>query len=423
MKILVVGGGGREHAIIWRLANNPLGETHKLYCAPGNAGIARLAECIPVSATDVPGLVAAAISRGIEYTIIGMDGSLALGVVDAFQAAGLRVFGPAKEAAKLEWSKSYAKAFMKRHGIPTAEYVEFDNFDEARSHINSGVSYPLAVKADGLSAGKGVYICQTLAEAETALRDLMIGKRFGGAGVRVIVEEFLEGPETTVMAFCDGKTLAVMESAMDHKSAYDGGMGPNTGGMGVVSPSPAYTEEIAEQCRKSIFEPTIQGIVADGVDFRGVIYFGLMFTKKGPYVLEYNARMGDPEAQAVLPRLNTDLLSVCKACEMVGLDKIDIKWDNKWSACIILASGGYPGAFVTGGVIKGLDDISEKDALVFHAGTKAENGGFVTNGGRVLGITAFGENREAAVAKAYDAVNRINFEGMRYRTDIGRAKP
>lgn len=421
MKILIVGGGGREHALIWRIVNNPEGEKHEIYCAPGNGGIAGLARCVDIKATDVAALVDFAASEGIEYTIIGMDDPLALGVVDAFEARGLRVFGPRREAAKLEWSKVYAKNFMRKYGIPTAEYEVFADYEAARGYV-AAAEWPLVVKADGLALGKGVYVCKDLAQAEAALAELMVEQKFGASGGRVVIEQCLTGVEVSVMAFCDGETIAPMPAAMDYKRAFDRDEGPNTGGMGAVCPSPFYTPEIAERCRSEIFLPTIAGLKAENVEYKGFLYFGLMLTSRGPYVIEYNARLGDPEIQAILPLLRTDILKVCSACDNKTLDKLKISWDNvKSVVCVVAVSGGYPDGYEVGFPVLGLD--SPELGIAFHAGTKmivGKTDEYVTAGGRVLGVSCLGDSTSEAARRAYDAISRISFRGMRYRSDIGR---
>ncbi|MCL2702318.1 MAG: phosphoribosylamine--glycine ligase [Defluviitaleaceae bacterium] len=424
MKILVVGGGGREHAIVWRLINNPAGEARKIYCAPGNAGIAQIAECVPISATDTETLLDFAVREKIDYTIIGMDEPLALGIVNAFNGKGLRVFGPVREAAKLEWSKSFAKAFMRKYGIPTASCEVFNEYGTALSYIKNAGKWPVVIKADGLAVGKGVYICKDAAEAGKALSELMLDKKFGGSGAEVVIEEFLEGPETTLLAFSDGKTVVPMLSSMDYKKALNGDKGPNTGGMGAICPSPYYTAELQDLIYKNIVLPTQNGLAAENIEFKGILYFGLMFTKNGPYVIEYNARFGDPETQAVLPLLKTDLLEICFACSNGTLDKVKIKWHNDMNAvCVVVASGGYPGEFGRGYPVNGLDKINENagNIMIFHAGTQKSNEGegLLTNGGRVLGVTATGQNQEEAARRAYAAVSNITFQNMHNRTDIG----
>jgi phosphoribosylamine--glycine ligase len=423
MKILVVGGGGREHAIIWRILNNPNKDEHKIYCAPGNAGIAQIAECVPVSATDIAGLCDFAENEKIDFTIIGMDDPLALGVVDAFNGRGLRVFGPVREAAKLEWSKAYAKDFMRKYGIPTADYAVFNDHAAALCYVKSAGKWPSVIKADGLAVGKGVYICADVNEAERALAELMLDKKFGDSGRSVVIEEYLEGPETSLLAFCDGKTIVPMISAMDYKKAYDGDVGPNTGGMGAIAPSPWYTDEFEENCLKKIIVPTQNGLISEGIEYKGILYFGLILTRCGPYVIEYNARFGDPETQAVLQLLQTDLLEVCSACCNGTLDKLKIKWHNDLNAVsVVLSSGGYPGEFERGFPVCGLENIDQNvnGAVVFHAGTRRDGGGFVTSGGRVLCVTATGESLEEAVCRAYSAVSGISFKDMHNRTDIGK---
>lgn len=420
MRILVVGGGGREHAIVWALARSA--GKHEIFCAPGNAGIAEIAECVQIAATDIENLYKFARNEKIDYTVVGCDDPLALGIADTFAAGGLRVFGPCKNAAKLEWSKVYAKKFMKKYKIPSAEYETFSDFSSALDYCRR-VKLPVAVKADGLAVGKGVYICNSIREAEQALTEIMLDKKFGEAGGSVVIEEFMEGVETTLMAFCDGKTLVPMVSAQDHKKAFDRGIGPNTGGMGVIAPSPVYSKEIHSFCMENIYKPTLDGLIAEGIDYKGVIYFELMVSKTSARVLEYNARFGDPEAQAVLPLLETNLLTVCEAVTDGRLSDIEIKWKNSASACVIIASGGYPGDYVKGFPISGTENIAADEAVLFHAGTKRENGRLVTNGGRVLGVTSLGRDISGAVERAYLAAGKIQFKDMHMRRDIGRLLP
>ncbi len=419
MKILVVGGGGREHAIVWKLAGSPRAE--KIYCAPGNAGIARLAECVPVSATDIEGLVSFAKKTQIDLTVIGMDDPLMLGVVDAFEAEGLRVFGPRKNAAILEGSKAFSKRLMQKYKIPTAASWEFHDSGEAKAFLRAHNTYPIVLKADGLALGKGVLICANEQEAMEGVDTIMVDRKFGHAGDTLVVEEYLTGPETSVLSFCDGKTVRPMVSAQDHKRALDHDQGPNTGGMGTFSPSRYYTKEIAGYCEEKIFKPTVEAMAKEGRPFKGVIYFGLMLTKDGPKVLEYNARFGDPEAQVVLPRLKTDLVDVMEACIDGTLDRIQIEWEDNAAVCIVLASGGYPAQYKKGYPIEGLDAFDGRDDLmIFHAGTaRSEEGQIVTAGGRVLGIVALDATLEKAVQKGYQNLHRVSFENEQYRTDIG----
>lgn len=414
MKILVVGGGGREHAIIWKLRQSS--KKTEIHCAPGNGGIAQLAKCVPFESTDIEGLTAYARDERFDLVIVAPDDPLYMGLVDKLQSQGIRAFGPAADGARIEGSKVYAKQLMQKYDIPTAAYAVFSDYEEALLHVRD-CPMPTVIKADGLALGKGVLICQTSAEAEAALHDIMIKKVFGEAGSRVVIEEFLEGPEVSVLAFCDGKTILPMASAQDHKRAFDGDQGPNTGGMGTFSPSPKYTDEIRAVVEMTIFERTVQALASEGVDYKGIIFFGLMLTEKGPRLLEYNARFGDPEAQVLLPRLKNDLIDVINAVIDGRLHDITLEWDERCAVCVVAASGGYPGAYKKGLPISGLDDV--QDVTVFHAGTAQKDGKIVTAGGRVLGITAIGQSIAKARETAYSAVARIRFEGIQYRTDIG----
>lgn len=420
MKVLVVGSGGREHAIIWKLLQNK--KIEKIYCAPGNAGIGQLAELVPIGAMEIDKLVDFAKSNSIDLTVIGMDDPLVAGVVDAFEAAGLRVFGPRKNAAIIEGSKAYSKELMKKYNIPTAGYETFDNYDAALEYFKNG-DFPVVLKADGLALGKGVLICNTLEEAEAGLKTIMVDKKFGDSGNKVVIEEFLTGPEVSILSFCDGKTVVPMVSAQDHKRAYDNDQGLNTGGMGTFSPSRVYTDEIAKVCMETIFKPTVDGLNKEGRTFKGIIFFGLMLTQKGPRVIEYNARFGDPETQVVLPRLKTDLLDIFEACVDGTLDKLNIEWYDNAAACVILASGGYPESYTKGYEIFGLDEAAKAENIyVFHAGTALKDGKFVTNGGRVIGVTGWGENLDKAIETAYNGVKLVGFKDAHYRKDIGIKK-
>ena len=420
MKVLVVGSGGREHAIIWKLLQNK--KIEKIYCAPGNAGIGQLAELVPIGAMEIDKLVDFAKNENIDLTVIGMDDPLVAGVVDAFEAAGLRVFGPRKNAAIIEGSKAYSKELMKKYNIPTAGYETFDNYDAALEYVKNG-DFPVVLKADGLALGKGVLICNDLAEAEAGLKTIMVDKKFGDSGNKVVIEEFLTGPEVSILSFCDGKTVVPMVSAQDHKRAYDNDQGLNTGGMGTFSPSRVYTDEIADICMETIFKPTVDGLNKEGRTFKGIIFFGLMLTQKGPRVIEYNARFGDPETQVVLPRLKTDLLDIFEACVDGTLDKINIEWYDNAAACVILASGGYPESYTKGYEISGLEDAAKAENIyVFHAGTAKKDGKFVTNGGRVLGVTGWGENLDKAIETAYNGVKLVSFKDAHFRKDIGIKK-
>jgi phosphoribosylamine--glycine ligase len=415
--ILVVGGGGREHAIVKKLSESP--RCGKLYTAPGNAGIAELAECLRVAATDLDGIVAAARKLGVGCVFVAPDDPLAMGLVDRLNEAGIRAFGPTAAAAELEGSKVFAKGLMKKYGIPTATYEVFCDPEPALDYIVRTGKYPVVIKADGLALGKGAIIAQNQDEAEAALNFIMREKSFGRSGDRVVVEEYLTGPELTLLAFTDGETVSPMVSAQDHKRVFDGDRGPNTGGMGAFAPSRHYTPELAERCMREIFIPTVAALKAEGRVFKGVIYFQMMITADGPKVIEYNARFGDPEAQVVLPLMKTDLLNVMDAVIDGGLDRLQIEWDSRAAVCVCMASGGYPVKYEKGFPITGLDGINGDDIYVYHAGTVVKEGKIVTSGGRVLGVTALGKTVEDAAAKAYAAVAGIKFDGAHYRTDIG----
>lgn len=414
MKVLVVGGGGREHAICVTLAKSP--KVDKIWCAPGNGGIAQVAECVDIKATDIEKMVAFAKEVKPDLVMVAPDDPLALGMVDAMEAAGLRAFGPRKNAAVIEGSKSFAKDLMRKYNIPTAGYAVFEDSAAAISYIKEQGA-PIVVKADGLALGKGVTVAMTLDEAIAAVKDAIDGHAFGGAGARVVIEEYLTGPEVSVLAFVDGKHLKTMPSAQDHKRAYDHDEGPNTGGMGAFSPSRFYTGEVAQTCMETIFKPTVAAMAAEGRPFKGVLYFGLMLTPKGPKVIEYNARFGDPETQAVLSRLDSDLFDIFNAVIDEKLDEIEIKWADNAACCVCMASGGYPKAYEKGKEITGLNDVT--DSFVFHAGTKLQDGKLVTSGGRVLGVTATAPTLDDAIRKAYADVHKIHFDGAHYRTDIG----
>lgn len=417
MKVLVVGGGGREHTIIWKLAQSS--KIDKLYCAPGNAGIAELAECVNIGATEIEKLVEFAKSENIDLTVVGMDDPLVMGIVDAFENENLRVFGPRKNAAIIEGSKSFAKDLMKKYNIPTAKYEVFDNYETALNYLKSQ-NMPIVIKADGLALGKGVLICDTLNQAQDALKEIMIDKKFGSSGNKVVIEEFLTGQEVSILSFCDGKTVVPMVSAQDHKRALDGDKGLNTGGMGTFSPSRIYTKEIEKECIETIFKPTVDAMNKEGRTFKGVLYFGLMLTDKGMKVIEYNARFGDPETQVILPRLKTDLLEIFEACIDGNLDKLKIEWESNAAVCVMLASGGYPQSYTKGYEIKGLDKLKSKNnIIVFHSGTAKVDNKIVTNGGRVLGITALGNNLDEAIKSAYEAVELVDFDKKHFRKDIG----
>ncbi|MBR5114977.1 MAG: phosphoribosylamine--glycine ligase [Oscillospiraceae bacterium] len=417
MKVLVIGSGGREHAVCAALKKSP--RVTELLCAPGNGGISQIAECVPVKATDIDGVVALAKERKVDYVVVTPDDPLALGMVDALEAAGIRAFGPRANAAIIEASKVFSKSLMKKYGIPTAKWESFDDMEAALAYLRK-VGAPIVVKADGLALGKGVVVAETLDEAEDAVRSMMLDKKFGQSGARVVIEERMTGPELTVLCFTDGKTIVQMPSSRDHKRAYDDDKGPNTGGMGAFCPVADYTPELAERCLREIFVPTIEAMNAEGRKFKGVIYFGLMLTPDGPKVVEYNARFGDPETQPVLALLETDLLDVFEAVTDERLSDIDVKWKKSCACCVVIASGGYPVAYMSGYEIHGLDEAG-KIATVFHAGTKAENGKFYTNGGRVLGVTAVADSMEEAVRTAYAAADKISFENMHMRRDIAKS--
>lgn len=417
MNVLVIGGGGREHTIIWKLSQSP--KTDKLYCAPGNGGISELAECVPISVMDFDALISFAKEHAIDLTVVAPDDPLAAGAVDAFEAAGLKAFGPRKNAAIIEGSKAFSKDLMKKYNIPTAEYETFSDSAAAIKYITDRNKFPVVVKADGLALGKGVIIAANLDEAADAVHEIMDNKVFGSAGSRVVIEEFLTGPEISVLAFTDSKTIKPMVSAQDHKRAYDNDKGPNTGGMGTFSPSRIYDAALADECMENIFLPTVNAMNAEGRTFKGVLYFGLMKTPEGVKVIEYNCRFGDPETQVVLPRLKTDLLDIFNAVVDERLDEIAIEWTDNAAVCVVLASGGYPKKYEKGYPIDGIKHAESLGALVFHAGTTYNDGTFKTNGGRVLGVTAVGDNLDSAIKKAYEYVDLISFKDMHYRKDIG----
>ena len=419
MRILIVGSGGREHAIAWKCAQSK--RVDKIFCAPGNAGIGQIAECVPITAMEFDKLVAFAKEQKIDLTIIGMDDPLVGGIVDAFEAAGLRVFGPRKNAAILEGSKAFSKDLMKKYNIPTAGYETFNSPEAALEYLKTA-EYPTVLKADGLALGKGVLICNTREEAEAGVKTLMLDKQFGSAGDRIVIEEFMTGREVSVLSFVDGHTIKIMTSAQDHKRAKDGDKGLNTGGMGTFSPSPFYTPEVDEFCKKYIYQATVDAMKAEGREFKGIIFFGLMLTPKGPRVLEYNARFGDPETQVVLPRMKNDIIDVFEACIDGTLDKIDLEFEDNAAVCVVLASDGYPEKYEKGKLIIGLEAFDNNPGYYcFHAGTKRTDEGFVTNGGRVLGITATGSDLKTARANAYKATEWVSFENKYMRHDIGKA--
>ena len=419
MKVLIVGSGGREHAIAWKTAQSS--KVDKIYCAPGNAGIEEYAECVNIGAMEFEKLAAFAKEKEIDLTVIGMDDPLVGGIVDVFEAEGLRVFGPRKNAAVLEGSKAFSKDLMKKYGIPTAAYENFDNAEEALAYLETA-KFPIVLKADGLALGKGVLICNTLDEARDGVRTIMTDKKFGTAGNRMVIEEFMTGREVSVLSYVDGKTIKTMTSAQDHKRAGDGDTGLNTGGMGTFSPSPFYTEEVDEFCRKYIYQATVDAMAAEGREFKGIIFFGLMLTEDGPRVLEYNARFGDPEAQVVLPRMKNDIIEVFEACIDGTLDQVDLQFEDNAAVCVVLASEGYPVKYEKGFAIKGLENFKDREGYyVFHAGTKKAEEGIVTNGGRVLGVTAKGKDLKDARANAYEAIRMVEFDNKYYRSDIGKA--
>ena len=419
MNILIVGSGGREHAIAASVAKSR--RVSKIYCAPGNAGISEIADCVPYGAMEFDKLVAFAKEHAIDFTIIGMDDPLVGGIVDAFEPEGLKVFGPRKNAAILEGSKAFSKELMKKYQIPTAAYETFDDPTAAIAYLETA-KMPIVLKADGLALGKGVLICDTLAQAKEGVKTIMEDKKFGTAGNKIVIEEFMTGREVSVLSFVDGKTIKIMSSAQDHKRAQDGDQGLNTGGMGTFSPSPFYTNEVDAFCRAHIYQATVDAMASEGRPFQGVIFFGLMLTEDGPKVLEYNARFGDPEAQVVLPRMKNDIIDVMEACVDGRLDTIDLQFEDQAAVCVVLASGGYPLSYEKGHEISGLEAFAGKeDYACFHAGTAWKDGRIVTNGGRVLGITAKGADLHEARRKAYEATQWVQFEKKYMRHDIGKA--
>lgn len=421
MKILMIGSGGREHALIKKLKESP--KCTEIYCAPGNGGIAKDAIPVDIGVMDIENMVKYAKENAFDLVFVAPDDPLAAGMVDAMETAGIKAFGPKANAAIIEASKVFSKNLMKKYGIPTAKYEVFSDAKEAIVYVEKENTVPVVVKADGLALGKGVIIAQTIDEAKTAIKSIMEDKQFGDSGNNIVIEEFLTGPEVSVLAFTDGKTVKPMVSSKDHKRAYDNDEGLNTGGMGTISPNPYYTDEIAQECYDTIFVPTIKAMEKEGRPFKGCLYFGLMITSNGPKVIEYNARFGDPEAQVVLPRLKTDLVDICEAIIDEKLSDIDIQWSKDATACVVMASGGYPVAYKKGIEITGLNENGGvEDAIVYHAGTKLDGDKFLTNGGRVLGVTANAATLDEALEKAYSAVNKISFEGAHYRTDIGRTK-
>lgn len=419
MKVLVVGSGGREHAVIRKLAENP--EIDRIFCAPGNGGISVQARLVEIKATDVEGMVAFAKKEGIDFVVVTPDDPLVLGMADAMEEAGIPAFGPSKKAAQIEGSKVFAKNLMKKYGIPTAKYEVFDDPSKVIAYIERENQFPAVIKADGLALGKGVVIARNLAEAKEAVHSIMEDKIFGKSGNQVVVEEFLTGKEVSVLAFTDSHTISPMISSMDHKRVYDNDEGPNTGGMGTIAPSPYYTPEVAKRCMEEIFLPTMEAMKKEGRPFKGCLYFGLILTERGPKVIEYNCRFGDPETQVVLPLLKTDLFTIMRAVRDERLGEVDIQWSTGAAACVVLASGGYPKKYETGLPIEGLDENGgHPGVIVYHAGTKKQDGRFLTAGGRVLGVTGLGETLPQALEKAYGAVREITFKNAHYRTDIGK---
>lgn len=414
MKVLVIGSGGREHTIVWKIAQSK--KVDKIYCAPGNGGIKELAELVNIKADDVDGLLNFAKENKIDLTVVGPEVSLVKGIVDIFQQEGLKIFGPTKELSMLEGSKVFAKEAMTKFGLPTADFKVFDDPKDAKKYLNEKGA-PIVVKADGLAAGKGVIVAKTVEEAETAIEDIMVKKIFGSAGDRLILEDCLEGEEASILVFSDGKNIAPLVSAQDHKRIFDNDEGPNTGGMGAYSPAPVVSGEIFNDIIDKVFRPMITGLAKQGKYYKGVLYGGLMMTKHGPMVLEFNVRFGDPETQAILPRLKSDLVDVAIACTEGSLDKINLEWDERSCLCIVAASKGYPGSYEKHKKISGLEDV--KDGMVFHAGTVSENGNIFTNGGRVLSVAGLGSDIKSAKLKAYEAAGKIKFDGIYYRKDIG----
>jgi len=413
---LVIGGGGREHTLVWKISQSP--KISQVYCAPGNAGISQLARCINIDASNIEKLADFVQKEKVDLTVVGPELPLSKGIVDEFNKQGLRIFGPSKEATKIESSKVFSKYLMKKYNIPTANYEVFQNNEEALDYIKQQ-TFPLVIKADGLAAGKGVFIVKNLDQAGDALNTLMKKKTFGEAGRQIVIEEFLEGEEVSILAFCDGKTVVPMVSSQDHKKIFDNDQGPNTGGMGAYSPVPFYPNEFKKTVLEEILKPTIKGLQSEGREYKGVLYAGLVLTKEGPKVLEFNARFGDPETQVVLPRLKTDLVDILNAVIDGSLHKINIEWNNNSAVCVVVASGGYPGKYLKGKVINSLERLENmKDIIAFHAGTKFQDGKIVTSGGRVLGITAWDDTISKAKEKAYEGVEKIYFEDMYYRKDI-----
>ena len=418
MNILVVGGGGREHALVWKMAQSP--QVEKIWCAPGNPGIAQLAQCVAIAADDIDGLLTFALDQDIDLTVVGPEAPLTLGIVDRFRAAGLTIFGPSKAAARLEGSKGFSKDLMAKYGIPTAAYRRFSERDAAVAYIRAQGA-PIVVKADGLAAGKGVVVARTVKEAIAAVDDIMVAGIFGDAGAEVVIEEFMEGEEASFFVFTDGTNILPLASAQDHKPIFDGDKGPNTGGMGAYSPAPVVTDELYERIVNKIVRPTIDGMLREGCPYAGILYVGLMIANGKPRVVEYNARFGDPEAQPLLVRLKSDIVPVLLGCARGEMRQTSLEWHDKAAVCVVMASGGYPGPFEKGFVINGLDEASQiEDLIVFHAGTAEKEGAIVNSGGRVLGVTGRGKTVAEAIAKAYQGVEKISWQGAQYRRDIGR---
>ena len=417
MRVLVIGSGGREHALVWKIKQSP--KVEKIFCAPGNAGTSEFADNIPIAADDIEGLLQFAMKKEIELTVVGPEQPLVMGIVDRFEVKGLRIFGPSASAAELEGSKSFSKDIMQKYGLPTAEYKIFTSAESATKYIQAK-NCPLVVKADGLAAGKGVLLCRSSREALVAVDTIMRQRLFGEAGDQIVVEEFLEGQEISVLAFSDGQSVLLMDSAQDHKAVYDGDIGPNTGGMGAYSPAPVFTEIMRQKVRDKIMLPMVRAMQQEGRTYKGILYAGLMLTKTGPQILEFNARFGDPETQPLMVRMETDIIPLFEACIDGTLGQCQVNWKNKSSVCVVMTAEGYPGTYQKGEIISGLQNAnSTPEVVVFHAGTKEQDGKVLTNGGRVLGVTATGANTESAIQRAYDAVGKVNWRGVHYRKDIG----
>ena len=417
MRVLVIGSGGREHALVWKIKQSP--KVEKIFCAPGNAGTSEFADNIPIAADDIEGLLQFAMKKEIGLTVVGPEQPLVMGIVDRFEVKGLRIFGPSASAAELEGSKSFSKDIMQKYGLPTAEYKIFTSAESATKYIQAK-NCPLVVKADGLAAGKGVLLCRSSREALVAVDTIMRQRLFGEAGDQIVVEEFLEGQEISVLAFSDGQTVLLMDSAQDHKAVYDGDIGPNTGGMGAYSPAPVFTELMRQKVRDKIMLPMVRAMQQEGRTYKGILYAGLMLTKTGPQILEFNARFGDPETQPLMVRMETDIIPLFEACIDGTLGQCQVNWKNKSSVCVVMTAEGYPSAYQKGEIISGLQNAnSTPEVVVFHAGTKEQDGKVLTNGGRVLGVTATGANTKSAIQKAYDAVGKVNWRGVHYRKDIG----